>query len=354
MDSGRVYVFEYAWDEHVAAVAERVAFKLAAREELVDHDFLARHGVEGLFEHRDERLFVVDGAHRDASDDEARAHHERVAESVRGFERLFDRGDVDALRLGHAYAREQARELSAVLRRLYDLCAGAEELHAARGEVEAEAQRGLPAEAGEYARRLFAFEYRHRVVDGQRLEVERVGYVVVGADRLGVDVHHYRADAAAAQRLYGLDAAVVEFDALRDTYRAGAEDYDAALVRAVRVVASARRAVVVAGAGGELARAAVDLAVARGAALSLYYIAGLFLRQPGGAGYLRGGEALHRGARYVAVDGELRRRSSVIASRRRCVGRLTCSQSLRVSQERSFLSGRVLPRATERHALVSA
>ena len=213
VDSGGVYMFEYAGDEHVAAVAERVAFKLAAREELVDHDFLARHRVEGLFEHRDERLFVVDGAHRDASDDEARAHHERVAESVRGFERLFYRGDVYALRLGHAYTREQARELAAVLRRLYDLRAGAEELHAARCEVEAEAQRGLPAEAGEYARRLFAFEYRHRVVDGQRLEVERVGYVVVGADRLGVDVHHYRADAAAAQRLYGLDAAVVEFDA---------------------------------------------------------------------------------------------------------------------------------------------
>ena len=125
---------------------------------------------------------------------------------------------------------------------------------------------------------------------------------MVGADRLGVDVHHYRADAAAAQRLDGLDAAVVELDALRDAYRAGAEDHDAALVRAVRVVASARRAVVVAGAGGELARAAVDLTVARGAALSLYDIAGLFLRQPGGAGYLRGGEALHRGARYVAVD----------------------------------------------------
>ena len=33
---------------------------------------------------------------------------------------------------------------------------------------------------------------------------------------------------------------------------------------------------------------------------------------------------------------------------------MTCSQSLRVSQERSFLSGRVLPRATERHAFVSA
>ena len=126
---------------------------------------------------------------------------------------------------------------------------------------------------------------------------------MVGADRLGVDVHHYRADAAAAQRLDGLDAAVVELDALRDAYRAGAEDHDAALVRAVRVVARAGRAVVVARAGGELARAAVDLTVARGAALSLYYIARLFLRQAGGAGYLRGGEALHRGARYVAVDG---------------------------------------------------
>ena len=164
---------------------------------------------------------------------------------------------------------------------------GAEELHAALGEVEAEAQRGLPAEAGEYARGLFAFKHRHSVVHSKRLKIERVGYVVVSAYRLWIDVHHYRADAAAAKRLYRLDAAVVELYALSDAYRTGAEDDDAALVRAVRVVAPRRARRSSSGAGGELAGAAVDLAVARGTALFFYNFAGLFLSQPGGAGYLR-------------------------------------------------------------------
>ena len=60
----------------------------------------------------------------------------------------------------------------------------------------------------------------------QRLEVEPVGGVVVGGDGLRVAVDHHRLVAERAERLGGVDAAVVELDPLADPVRARAEDDD--------------------------------------------------------------------------------------------------------------------------------
>ncbi len=54
------------------------------------------------------------------------------------------------------------------------------------------------------------------VFERERLEVEAVGGVVVGRDRLGVGVDHDGLVAQFAQRERGVDAAVVELDALAD------------------------------------------------------------------------------------------------------------------------------------------
>ncbi len=66
------------------------------------------------------------------------------------------------------------------------------------------------------------------VLEGQRLEVEAVGGVVVGRDGLGVAVDHDRLVAGLGQRVAGVAAAVVELDALADAVRAAAEDDDLA------------------------------------------------------------------------------------------------------------------------------
>ena len=243
-----IYVLEYPGDEDIFAVADGVAFKFAPREELIHHHLLSGDRLEGLPQDLDQCLFAVDDLHRDAPDDEARTHHQRIAEPASDLLRLLDGGDVDSLRLRHANLGEQPREFSAILGRVYHLGPGAEEFYPLLREIEAEAQGGLPAEAGEDSRRLLAFQHRQRVVHGQRFEVEGVRYVMVGAHRLGVHVHHDRADAAAAQRLDRLDAAVVKFHPLRDPYRAGADDGDAAAVALVGIVFHAGHAVVITGA----------------------------------------------------------------------------------------------------------
>ena len=93
-----------------------------------------------------------------------------------------------------------------------------------------ELQRRLPAELDHDALRPLAVADSEHRLDVERLEVEPVGGVVVGGDGLRVAVDHHRLVAELAERRDGVDAAVVELDALADPVRAGAEDHDARLV----------------------------------------------------------------------------------------------------------------------------
>ena len=79
--------------------------------------------------------------------------------------------------------------------------------------------RPSPTEA-----RLLGVEHVGQVLGGERLEVEPVRGVVVGRDRLGVAVDHHRLVAGRPQGERGVDAAVVELDALADPVGPRAED----------------------------------------------------------------------------------------------------------------------------------
>ncbi len=77
--------------------------------------------------------------------------------------------------------------------------------------------------------RAFALFRRNNfdhVLGGQRLEIEPVGGVVVGRDRLRVAVDHDGFIAGLGQREAGVAAAVVELDTLTDAVRSAAQDYD--------------------------------------------------------------------------------------------------------------------------------
>ena len=91
-----------------------------------------------------------------------------------------------------------------------------------------ELQRGLAAELDDDAvqRAVLLLDPQdfHHVLEGQRLEIEPVGGVVVGRDRFRVAVDHDRLVARVGQRVAGVAAAIVELDALADPVRAAAED----------------------------------------------------------------------------------------------------------------------------------
>ena len=116
---------------------------------------------------------------------------------------------------------------------------------------------------------------REHVLGGQRLEVEAVGGVVVGRDRLRVAVDHHRVAAELARGHRRVHAAVVELDPLADPVRAGAEDDDRVALaaadlgggRACRRRAGARGRVVVGRRRLELGGAGVDRLVGADQAL---------------------------------------------------------------------------------------
>ena len=74
-------------------------------------------------------------------------------------------------------------------------------------------------------------DHRGDVLLGDRLEVEPVRGVVVGGDGLRVAVDHHRLVAGLGERHRGVDAAVVELDALPDPVRSRTEDHDPGDVR---------------------------------------------------------------------------------------------------------------------------
>ena len=60
----------------------------------------------------------------------------------------------------------------------------------------------------------------------QRLEIETVGSVVVGGNRLRIAIDHNRFKVRLGQRQGGMNTAVVELDSLSDPVRAAAKDDD--------------------------------------------------------------------------------------------------------------------------------
>ena len=91
-------------------------------------------------------------------------------------------------------------------------------------------ERRLPAELHHHALGLLVVDYVHDILEGQRLEVQAIGGVVVGGDRLRVAVDHDGLVAQLAHLLHGMHAAVVELDPLPDAVRPAAQDDDRFLV----------------------------------------------------------------------------------------------------------------------------
>jgi hypothetical protein len=153
-------------------------------------------------------------------------------------------------------------EQAALLREVDRLRRGAEDRHAGGLEALREAERGLAAElhddADQFAALALGVDDLEHVLEGERLEVEPVGGVVVGRDGLRVAVDHDRLEPGIGERERRVHAGVVELDPLADPVRARAEDHDLATVarRDLGLLVVAR--VVVRRERRELPRAGVD------------------------------------------------------------------------------------------------
>ena len=160
---------------------------------------------------------------------------------------------------------EEGGEEFAVFGEFDVLRRGADDADAVFFEAFGEIQRGLATKLNDNAEHLvvdvFALVDVEHVFEGERFKVELVGGVVVGGDGLGVGIDHDGLEAELAQGEAGMDAAVVELDALADAVRAAPEDHDFLAVVVAHFVLDAVGGVVVRREGLELGRAGVHEAV---------------------------------------------------------------------------------------------
>ncbi len=225
--------------------------------------------------------------HRAAAEHVGGPDQEREANVSGDHRRLVggERGPVG--RVGDAEAAQKGAEAAAVLGEVDRVDRGAEQRHTRLLEGAGKLQRGLAAELDDHALGALLLADGEHVLGGQRLEVEAVGGVVVGGDRLRVAVDHHRVAAQLAGGHRRVHAAVVELDPLADPVGAGAEDYDGIAIAAAdlrggraagkgalvgRVVIGRRRL--------ELRRAGVDRLVGAGEALGAVALGRQHLQLP--------------------------------------------------------------------------
>ena len=149
-------------------------------------------------------------------------------------------------------------------------------------EVGGEVERGLAAELDDDAVRLFLVADVEDILEGERLEEELVRGVVVGGNGFRVGVDHDGFIAEFLEGKGGVDATVVELNALADPIRAAAEDDDFLFVGLAGFIFIAVGRVEIRRGSLELGGAGIDEAVSRDDAGCLAFGAdGIFGGAPG-------------------------------------------------------------------------
>ena len=230
VDAERIDVLHRAdGDARVVGVAHHLVLDLLPADEAVlDHDLADRAGPEpGPDPLAIGRLGLDDPATGPA-EGERRPDDRRQADLVQGgvsgcFSFVVCRPLDDPRRgVGLADPLEQVPEALAILGHFDGDQRGSEELdvvaleRAACREGHRQVERRLAAEPGEQALRPLLGDDRLDGLEGERLEVDRVGDLGVGHDRRRIAVDEDRPDALGPQGAAGLGAGVVELGGLAD------------------------------------------------------------------------------------------------------------------------------------------
>ena len=125
---------------------------------------------------------------------------------------------------------DQSGEPLAIFGKVDRIGAGAEDRNALVRQRLRQFERRLPAELDDHpdqrARLLFDPENFQHILAGQRLEIEPVRGVIVGAHRFRIAIDHDGFEPGIGQRIAGVDAAIIELDPLPDAVGPAAEDND--------------------------------------------------------------------------------------------------------------------------------
>ncbi|CAM4383490.1 hypothetical protein DEMA109039_16665 [Deinococcus marmoris] len=194
-------------------------------QKLIQQDAgLALHGGVHLVQIGGQLGHAANGAHGAAPQHVAGPGHQREAQLFCQCLSLVRRRSHQPTRLRQAQTFAQRVEAGAVLGLVDGVRAGADNRCTRRLQPPRQLQRRLPAQLHDHAHGFLVIHDVHHVFKGQRLKVQPVCRVVIGADRLRVGVDHDRLVPGVLQgpdRVYG---GVIKLHALPNPVGAAAQD----------------------------------------------------------------------------------------------------------------------------------
>ena len=205
----------------------------------------------------------INDLHGAPAEDKGGADQNGVAEFAGGQEGFGLVGGQAVGGLGDAQLVQHGGEQFAVLGDFDALGRGADDVDAVLLERQGEVERGLASELCDGAPAFLALVNVEDVLQGKRFEEELVAGVVIGGDGFGVGIDHQGFKAVLLQGEGGVNAAIIELDALADAVGAAAQNHDLALVAGPGfVVAAIVGGVIVGGVGLEFSGAGVHQTIA--------------------------------------------------------------------------------------------
>ncbi len=264
MHAGFLDVLHDAADDDEGPVAERVHVHLdGVVEEAVQQHRRFIGDLHGFAHVAAQILLVMDDFHGPAAQHVGRAHHQRIADLARQSHRFLGFAGGAVGRLQQPEVVDHLLKAFAVLGAVDGVRAGADDRHAVGFQRPGQLQRGLPAVLDDHALGLLLADDLQHVLQGQRLEIQPVGGVEVGGHRFRVAVDHDGFVAVLAQGESGMDAAVVELDALADAVGAAAQHHDFGAVGRFGLALFLIGGIQIGGAGGEFGGAGIHPLVDR-------------------------------------------------------------------------------------------
>ena len=264
MHPGGFDMLHHAADQRAVAVTKAIDVDLdGVFEEAVEQHRGVVGNLDRLAHVALEVGLLVDDLHRPPAQHVGGAHHQGIADLLGQQHRLSGGTGGAVVGLAQPQRLQQPLEAFAVLGGVDLVGGGADDRHPGGLERQGQLERGLAAELDDDSLRLLHMHDLEHVLQGQRLEIEAVGAVVVGGDGLGIAVDHDGLVAVLPERHRGMNAAIVELDALADAVGAAAQHHDLLAVGGPGLALLLVGRVHVGGVGGELAGAGVDPLVDR-------------------------------------------------------------------------------------------